>query len=94
MRFDIPRQRFYFFGHELWISEFGIVFFSMMFLMFLVAAMVDVLRTGLLRLSLPADDLQRSLAGARKHDSSAGQQILLDWKLRQRKLLCAGAVLR
>jgi polyferredoxin len=28
MRFDIPRQRFYFFGYELWIDEFGIVFFD------------------------------------------------------------------
>ena len=36
MRFDIPRQRFYFFGYELWINEFGIVFFALMFLMFLV----------------------------------------------------------
>jgi polyferredoxin len=39
MRLDIPRQRFYFFGYELWISEFSIVFFSIMFLMFVVAAM-------------------------------------------------------
>ena len=39
MRIDIPRQRFYFFGYELWISEFSIIFFSMMFLMFVVAAM-------------------------------------------------------
>ena len=38
VRFDIPRQRFYFAGNELWISEFGIVFFAMMFLMFLVVA--------------------------------------------------------
>ena len=38
MRFDIPRQRFYFFGNELWISEFGIIFFALMFLMFLVIA--------------------------------------------------------
>ncbi len=39
MRFDIPRQRFYFFGYELWISEFSIIFFSLMFLMFVVTAM-------------------------------------------------------
>lgn len=38
MRFDIPRQRFYFFGFELWINEFGIIFFSMMFLMFVIVA--------------------------------------------------------
>jgi cytochrome c oxidase accessory protein FixG len=36
VRFDIPRQRFYFFGNELWINEFGIVFFALMFLMFVV----------------------------------------------------------
>lgn len=36
MRFDIPRQRFYFFGVELWINEFGIIFFAMMFLMFVI----------------------------------------------------------
>jgi cytochrome c oxidase accessory protein FixG len=36
MRFDIPRQRFYVFGFELWISEFGIIFFSLMFLMFVI----------------------------------------------------------
>jgi cytochrome c oxidase accessory protein FixG len=39
MRFDIPRQRFYFVGVELWISEFAIVFFALMFLMFLVVAL-------------------------------------------------------
>ncbi len=38
VRFDIPRQRFYFFGYELWISEFSIIFFSLMFLLFVVAA--------------------------------------------------------
>jgi cytochrome c oxidase accessory protein FixG len=36
VRADIPRQRFYFAGHELWINEFGIIFFALMFLMFLV----------------------------------------------------------
>jgi polyferredoxin len=39
MRIDIPRQRFYFAGSELYVSEFSIIFFSMMFLMFLVAGM-------------------------------------------------------
>ena len=39
VRFDIPRQRFYFFGYELWISEFAAIFFSLMFLLFLIAAM-------------------------------------------------------
>jgi cytochrome c oxidase accessory protein FixG len=38
VRFDIPRQRFYFAGQELWISEFGIVFLSLMFLLFVVVA--------------------------------------------------------
>ncbi|MEQ1604176.1 MAG: 4Fe-4S dicluster domain-containing protein [Pyrinomonadaceae bacterium] len=38
MRFDIPRQRFYFAGYELWINEFAIIFFSMMFLLFVVTA--------------------------------------------------------
>jgi cytochrome c oxidase accessory protein FixG len=42
MRFDIPRQRFYFFGAELWINEFGIIFLSMMFLLFVVAAMAMI----------------------------------------------------
>src|SRR5689334_23974523 len=39
MRFDNPRQRFYFFGYDLWINEFAIIFFALMFLMFLVVAM-------------------------------------------------------
>jgi len=39
IRADIPRQRVYLFGYELWISEFAIIFFSLMFLMFIVAAM-------------------------------------------------------
>ncbi len=38
MRFDIPRARFYFAGQELWISEFGTLFFALMFLMFVIAA--------------------------------------------------------
>jgi cytochrome c oxidase accessory protein FixG len=38
MRFDIPKQRVYFAGFELWISEFSIIFFAMMFLMFVIAA--------------------------------------------------------
>ena len=32
VRFDIPRQRFYFAGVELWINEFAIIFFALMFL--------------------------------------------------------------
>lgn len=39
IRFDIPKQRFYFAGYELWISEFAIIFFSLLFLMFVVVAM-------------------------------------------------------
>ncbi|MBL8176755.1 MAG: 4Fe-4S binding protein [Bryobacterales bacterium] len=38
MRFDIPRQRFYVFGQELWINEFAILFFTLMFLLFTIAA--------------------------------------------------------
>ena len=38
MRFDLPRQRFYFAGYELWINEFAIIFFTLMFLLFVVAA--------------------------------------------------------
>lgn len=38
MRFDLPRQRFYFMGAELAISEFSILFFALMFLMFMLAA--------------------------------------------------------
>jgi len=38
LRFDLPRQRVFVAGFELWISEFAIIFFSLMFLMFLVAA--------------------------------------------------------
>jgi polyferredoxin len=38
MRFDLVRQRFYFFGVELWISEFAILFLTMMFFWILVAA--------------------------------------------------------
>jgi len=38
IRADIPRQRFYFFGVELWINEFAIIFLALMFLMFLVIA--------------------------------------------------------
>ncbi|MEW6128586.1 MAG: 4Fe-4S dicluster domain-containing protein [Acidobacteriota bacterium] len=38
MRFDIPRQRFYFAGYELWINEFAIIFFAMMFTLFVIAA--------------------------------------------------------
>src|ERR1051326_5178566 len=38
MRFDIPRQRFYFAGYELWINEFGILFFTLLFLLYVVAA--------------------------------------------------------
>src|SRR6201995_3112682 len=38
VRFDIPNQRFYFAGQELWISEFGIIFLTMMFLLFCIVA--------------------------------------------------------
>ena len=38
MRFDIPRQRFYFTGYELWINEFAIIFFALMFLLFVIVA--------------------------------------------------------
>jgi len=42
MRIDLPRQRFYFFGVELWISEFSIVFLTLMFLWILIAAMAMI----------------------------------------------------
>lgn len=38
MRFDIPRKRFYLAGVELYINEFAILFFAIMFLMFSIAA--------------------------------------------------------
>jgi polyferredoxin len=38
MRFDIPRARFYFAGQELWINEFGIIFLTLMFLLFVIVA--------------------------------------------------------
>lgn len=38
VRFDIPHERFYFFGAELWISEFSIIFLALIFLMFTIAA--------------------------------------------------------
>jgi cytochrome c oxidase accessory protein FixG len=38
MRFDIPKRRFYVAGVELWINEFGILFFTLMFMMFLITA--------------------------------------------------------
>lgn len=37
MRFDIPHQRFYFLGQELLISEFAVLFFTLLFLLFVVA---------------------------------------------------------
>ena len=39
MRFDIPRQRFYVVGIQLWIGEFSIVFFTMMFLLFVIVGL-------------------------------------------------------
>jgi len=36
MRFDIPRERFYFAGQEIWINEFAIIFFALLFLMFVI----------------------------------------------------------
>lgn len=42
MRIDIPRQRFWFAGVELYVSEFSIIFFAMMFLMFVVAGMAII----------------------------------------------------
>ncbi|MGD0632489.1 MAG: 4Fe-4S binding protein, partial [Terracidiphilus sp.] len=42
MRVDLTRQRFYFFGAELWISEFSIVFLTMMFLWIFIAAMAMI----------------------------------------------------
>src|SRR5574341_185160 len=38
MRFDIPRQRFYFAGYELWINEFAIIFFALLFLLYVITA--------------------------------------------------------
>jgi cytochrome c oxidase accessory protein FixG len=38
MRFDLPRQRFYFAGFELGISEFSILYFTLLFLLFVIVA--------------------------------------------------------
>ena len=42
IRFDLPHQRFFFFGAELWISEFSIIFFSLMFMMVWIASVAMV----------------------------------------------------
>jgi len=42
MRVDLVRQRFYFLGAELWISEFAILFLTMMFFWILIAAMAMI----------------------------------------------------
>lgn len=60
VRFDIPHQRFYFFGAELWISEFSIIFFSLMFLMVWIASIAMVYGRIYCGYFLPADDFQRS----------------------------------
>jgi hypothetical protein len=73
VRFDLPRQRFYFFGAELWISEFSIIFFSLMFLMVTDCRHGHDLWTHLLRLSLSADDLQRGRNIAGDGHRSHGQ---------------------
>ena len=43
VRFDIPKERFYFAGQELWISEFGIIFLTLMFLLFCIVAVSMIL---------------------------------------------------
>jgi hypothetical protein len=76
MRFDIPRQRFFFVGYELWINEFAIIFFSLLFFALCDRGGLDAVRARLLRLSLPADDLQRSLAQAGRAVGQVRQQTL------------------
>ena len=57
MRVDLPRQRFFFFGAELYINEFAIVFLTMMFLWILVAAGAMIYGLSLIHISQELDDL-------------------------------------
>ncbi len=90
MRFDLPRQRFYFAGIELWISEFSIIFFAMMFLMFVVAASAIVYGRIYCSYACPQMIFSEWSVSVEKWAAEAVRKRFPKWPMARRKLAAGG----
>lgn len=87
MRFDIPRQRFYFAGYELWINEFAIIFFALMFGMFLIAAAAILYGRIYCGYLCPQMIFSEMAAGVENRLRRAVNKRFIKWPIQRRHLI-------
>jgi polyferredoxin len=87
VRFDIPRQRFYFAGYELWINEFAIIFFALMFGMFLIAAAAILYGRVYCSYLCPQMIFSEMATGIENRIRRAVNKRLIKWPIKRRNLL-------
>lgn len=87
VRFDIPRQRFYFAGYELWISEFAIIFFSLLFLMFIVVGMALLYGRVYCGYLCPQTIFSEAAQGWERAITRLVTKKLISWPVARRRIL-------
>jgi cytochrome c oxidase accessory protein FixG len=89
LRFDIPKERFYIAGQELWINEFGIVFFTLMLLMFVVAAVSMIYGRLYCSYMCPQMIFSEAAYSAEEWIRKSVNKRFIDWSPRVRQLAAA-----
>lgn len=87
MRFDLPKQRFYFAGQELWISEFAIIFFALMFLLFVIVALTLIWGRFYCGYLCPQNIFSEAFAEFEEAIRRRITKHLIDWPASRRKWL-------
>ena len=89
VRFDIPKQRFYFAGQELWISEFGIIFLTLMFLLFCIVAVSMVFGRMYCSYACPQMIFSEQSLMMQSWIDRQVKKRLIDWPPQRRSILSA-----
>ena len=87
VRFDIPKARFYFAGEELWISEFGIIFLTMMFLLFTIVAVSMIFGRLYCSYACPQMIFSEASLTLQNHIERHVKKRFIDWSPKRRAIL-------
>jgi cytochrome c oxidase accessory protein FixG len=91
VRFDIPKQRFYFAGQELWISEFGIIFLTMMFLLFCIVAVSMIFGRMYCSYACPQMIFSETSLTLQNWIERQVKKRFIDWPAKRRSAISAAA---
>jgi cytochrome c oxidase accessory protein FixG len=89
VRFDIPKQRFYFASQELWISEFGIIFLTLMFLLFCIVAVSMIFGRMYCSYACPQMIFSEQSLMMQSWIDRQVKKRFIDWPVKRRSILSA-----